>query len=325
MYLNNYTIQTLHELNENIFSFKVWTKKHQDQLKQTIDFLKKEADKVLEEGKKEYCKNYKEACKSLKEKDLKCVYIVKSPNDLKSLFKKLNDSFPHDPVWSDSMIINQASAFYDYFNSSPVTVNVVVRDKTDEKKKNPKLEISLIFIPEVGFFDRFKSGKTMTKTFDHRLWIEVDRALSLFHECTEFAEFARKRFHGGQIYIKDYNKNLLLVGNHHSVYVLAYEAIMLNKFKNLQAVQYLRDYRKQFEWKIIKDNTGVDLSKITEITPDVIKKLDTLKNIKLKDDYIMYSDLGTIQHMNKTKKDNFKTVKKLSEKLLKNIKIIGSV
>jgi len=83
------------------------------------------------------------------------------------------------------------------------------------------------------------------------------------------------------------------IGNHHNIMVIAYEAVVLNKFKNIKVFNRLREMRKMFEWKIIKDLSGIDLGTLTKIDKEITKKLLNIKSTKLDNEKVLLSKMNT--------------------------------
>ena len=317
VYLNKYALNTLNEsiiLYENIFSIKSWTNKHKKEIKQAIEIIKHGYEKEIQEGIETFKKNYKEDYEFIKKNNIPFLLIADTYKKFKNLFEKFKKF--------DKRFKNVNIFFlYKYIvRSGPSTI---VIDLQTSKKE---IKIPFIFIPERTFFEKMLLKGEMLGFFTHPLWFELEKTISIYHEACEFNSYAHKDFHMGSFYIK-HGGDFYRFGNHYSIMVLVKEAIILNKFKHLKAISVLREFRKKYEWRIIKAKTGVDLSTITKLTPELIKKIKKIKPEKFGDTeglFLDSRDLPKYSTIN-IKNNKFNKMKnKFSKfKIPENIKIIS--
>jgi len=319
-YINNASKNKI-LLTENIFNPLIYTKNLREEIKKAIDFIDKESKKLLNEGIEIYKKNYKDSFDKLKEYNIPIVPILESKKDILNYFEKINKQFPgvlpSDYKKLASEII-KAPAFY-FYEFSLIEENIGENSKTS-KEKEYRIHLLFIVIPEVSFFDRFflYQDKHMGGPFEHRLWIELDRSISKYHEIMEFHEYAKKEFRNGVFYIEN-DGNYTMIGNHNSIMVLAYEAVILNKYDHLKALKRLRNYRKFAEWKIIKEKTGVDFSDLKKITKEIQNKLLSAKSVKIGKENGLVLSSSDLAHIDLAARLHKKDLK--SRKIKKIIKI----
>ena len=151
-------------------------------------------------------------------------------------------------------------------------VESLKRDTTCKRAK------AFIIVPELSLIQRLFAP--IHSIFDKTSWYKLKRELILHHEIIEAEEYIENRTLNGQIYII-HGGGIFQVGNHFSLLVLAKEAVVMNKFKHLKAINALRAIRQKFEYPIIYKATGVNLNNITKLTPDIIKKLSKFKRSEI--------------------------------------------
>jgi len=314
MYLNDITYKKLEEsflLFENIFSIKAWTKEHEKDIKQASDVLRNESQKEIQKGIEIFKKNYKEDYEFIKFHNIPFFTVADTFEKFKKLytvFHKIDSKFSH---YSASEIYKELKKF------GPVTIVAEIDEKHSKKKFNKKdkiYDVPFIVIPEPSFFEKLFLKGDLLGYFMKPSWIELEKQISIYHESIEFNEYANKRFHLGNFYLKA-DGDFYKYGNHYSIFVLAKEAIVLNKFKHLAAAKVLRDYRKRYEWKIIKAKTGVDFSKLSKLTPEIVKKLEKVKPEKFGDEEGLFIDVRDLKKYSFSKiekpfKNNIQILKK---------------
>jgi len=319
MYLNNFALNILNEnviLYENIFSIKNWTKEHKNEIKQAIETIKRGYEKEIQEGVEAFKKNYKRDYEFIKKNNIPFLLIA----DTFQKFKKIFEKFQQFDNRFKKTNINMLYKYVASHGPATLVIDLQVSEKEEQYK------IPFIFIPEKTFFEKVLLKGEMLGFFTHPLWIELEKMISIYHEAVEFNSYAHKEFHLGAFYVK-HGGDFYRYGNHFSIFVLVKEAIILNKFKHLKAIKVLRDFRKKYEWRIIKAKTGVDLSTITKITPELMKKIKKINPEKFGDVEGLFLDSRELPYYGTV---NIKNKKMLGEikndfskfKIPENIKII---
>jgi len=317
LYLNNTTMQylnetshSINELFENIFSFKAWSSEHEKEIKKAITTVMQEESSLLASAKKAYKNNYKNDYKFLMSKKIPLFPIIYNYNEFKKFYEIIKE-------YSVSLEHINPKDFYDYcVNTGPATYII---DLDDDEDHDLKHKISFIVVPEKGFFGKIFGRGDLLSGFNRKSWLDLERHMSIFHELIELDEFANKRFHLGKFFVK-HNSNFYVHGYHNSIFVLAKEAIILNKFKNLEAVKVLRDYRKRAEWKIIKAKTGIDFGALKKLTPEIIKKLENTKPENFGDESGLFLSSQELKYHSTSKNEN--TKKEIFKKISKVVEII---
>ena len=324
-YLNNHAKNELKNnqqfLTENIFSIKAWSKEHKNEVKKANNEIKIDYEKKLNKTKETFKKNYKEDYEFIKFHNIPFIKIIDNYKDFKSLIEKIQ-------IDTEFSKINPRT-IYDYLASSgPCTIVFDIDDKKSSKHfkgKKEKFLIPFIFIPERTFFKKIFGKGDLLGFFQKAEWIELEKQLSIFHEVVEVEEFSQKRFLLGKFYVKQ-QSDFYSFGNHYSIFVLAKEAVVLNKFKHLEAIKVLRDWRLKYEWRIIKAKTGIDFSKLEKLTPEIAKKIMKIKPDIIGDTqglFLKASDLKYYKLDKKSSKFNSnKSIPKMLDKLIKQSKII---
>jgi len=292
-YLNENSIKYLDEsflILENIFSLKAWSEEHEKEIKQAIDTLKQETKKEINKGIEAFKKNYKEDYEFIKFHNIPFLLIADTFEKFKKLFDKLHKIDSKLSKVSAKEIYNELKKF------GPATIIADINEKNATKKfknSDKNYEIPFISIPEKSFFERILLKGDLLGFFTKPSWLELEKQISIYHESVEFNEFSNKRFHIGNFFVK-FEGDFYRYGHHYSIFVLAKEAIVLNKFKYLEAIKALREFRRKYEWRIIKAKTGIDFGKLTKLTPEIIKKLERIKPEKFGDEeglFLEFNDL----------------------------------
>jgi len=259
MYLNINGQKKLYELEESIFSIKSWNKEFQKKIKSTNSTLENLINKEIEEGKKEFKKNYKENYQLIKEYNLKLLPVLHTFHEYKSLMLKLAEV---EPVYKQFAKRSQYEALS---QMGPVFINLHIKEG---------FKYGIINIPERSFISKlFGNGIfILPGSFNRKDWIELEKNIALYHESVEWSEYAKKYIDKGNFFILS-KDNYYRVGQHNSIIVLAKEAVILNTHKDLPALKELRNFRKLYEWKIIKKKTGVDFSLLKSLDEKTTNKL----------------------------------------------------
>ncbi len=278
-------LQDLNEsilLMENIFDLQTYTKKHKEELQKAINELS-------EEAKKKYEKIYNYLMNKYpafyKEFDLQPIYIYDGRDkEILEIMTEIIKFKTKENITSKQVekLINLNAPF-------EISFDFDLKNK-ENKKEKLKGKIIFICVPINTFFNRLyrvNNYRYITSALlNHPLWSKIEYLIFLLHELIEAEEDTfenRTNHYTGKIFIEYKNKNYS-ISNHHSIIVLAKEAVVLNKYKHIKALQKLRELRYD-EWKVIKSLTGIDLSTLNHLDSRIIKKLLNIKKseIKLKD------------------------------------------
>ena len=246
------------------------------------------------------------------------VYDCKEQKKLIELFAYLlSKRFNEEVKVKDIIkIIKQSAPFQ-------ITININTIDTIDKNKKKISGKVVFIFVPENTIFNRLiriSVYKHITNSFlNHPKWSTIEELIFLIHELIEAEEDnieGRGNHPSGKIFVEIRNKNYS-ISNHHSIIVLAKEAIILNKYKHIKALKKLREAR-YLEWKAIKALTGVDLSTITHLDNKTIKKLLKIKlsDVKLKNEK---GEEEVVKHPKINYEDALKTPISKFKFIIKNI------
>ena len=289
-YLNINTLKKINEIQENIllyeniFDLSTYTKEHKEELKQAINEMTKLA---IEKYDKIFNYLYKKNKRFYEALNVDPIYVYDGSN------KKVLEIMTNAIKFSYDQNVNQKEVKKFIYESSPFEFSVdlsLQNKKTGEKIKG---KIVFVCVLENTFLNRLYRVKNYSyitsSLFNHPLWSKIEFLIFLLHELIEAEEEIidnRRQHYSGKIFLEYRNKNFS-IANHHSIIVLAKEAVILNKYKNIKALRKLREARYT-EWKTIKTLTGVDLSTLTELDNNTIKKLLKIKKskIQLKDETI---------------------------------------
>jgi hypothetical protein len=318
MYINELSqlkISQLNEFFENIFSFKAWSKEHEKEIEQATNYIQKMIQKEINDGITAFKKNYKDEYKFIEFHRIPFLLIADTEEKFKNFFKKLSEI---DKFFENFLKFGVYS-FLKNFGPSTIVLDVTEKDaakKFNANKPEKIYNIPFIFIPERNFFEKVLLKGDLLGFFTKPSWYRLEKAIATYHEAVEFNRYAHKDFHLGFFYVK-HKKDFYLYGNHFSIMVLLKEAVVLNKFKQLDAIKVLRDFRKKYEWRIIKAKTGIDFSTITKITPDIVKKLQKVKPETFGDVQGLFIDSKDLE--------KFKTASKTTSKTIQNLDIFQKI
>jgi len=280
-------------LNESFFDLDVYLK--QEDFNQAISFIKNENKKIISELEKEVKKaSSKKAQEYMKKSDINYLYIIEDLSQLKEFCQMTGVNYNH---WK------KESPFFTMLEFQP-----------DGYSKKDSVKVFAVNSPKITFLERFFSKRHISGSlFPHKLWKELEFYFFMYHELMEAKEeiniFNKKSTSNGNIGII-YNKKRYTVGNHNSLMVLAYEACILNKFSNFKLFQKFKNVRLT-EYNIIKEKTGVNLWTLKKITPEVRKKLNSVKDatLNLDDEKLrkkMNSDQDSIKKLIASKESPWK-------------------
>ena len=285
-YIKDINKLNLKELNEsmlileNIFDLQTYTKKNKAELNEAIRVLTKEAQNKYDRIYKGMYKKYK---KFYDELELDPIYIYSGSNDseILDLMVFLINLTSEEEI-TKGMLKKQIRQIAPF----EFAVNV---DLVNVEDKNDKLKgiVAFVVVPDNTFLNRWlfvNNYKYITSSIlNHPLWSKIEYLILLLHELIEAEESEidkRKNHYTGNMFLNFKNRNVQ-ISQHHSVIVLAKEAVILNRFKHIKALRALRELRYT-EWKAIKAETGVDLSTLTELDDKTIKKLLKMKKSIIK-------------------------------------------
>ena len=289
-----YKLNNVHKelilLNENIFSFKAWSDEHEKEIKDATQKIRAEKEKELNSIPEYLKKNFKKDYDFIKFHNLPLVKVLDNYSDFKELFLKIQKiSSTFDGIHSADL--------YEYLRlAGPASIFIDLDEKYANKKfdKNDKDSLKyykyfFINVPDKNLLNKLFSSGVFLGSFQKKSWVELEKELILYHEAVEISEFVQKRQKTGNYYIKS-GGSFHQIGNHNSIIVLAKEAVVLNKYKNLEAIKTLRDYRKMFEWKIIKEKTGIDFSTLKTLDKTTYNKLIKIKLEKFGNETGFFTD-----------------------------------
>jgi len=287
--------KSINIIQENIFNFKYYTKKTKEDFQKIYNFIDNLSKKELNQARDIFktdpsLKNQRKQFEKLNEllnKKLK----ISLPDPFIVLDEKINPKYYEIEKKFFNKVFGSFSSFLKRHFSSPHTIMFDVSYGNDEKKDKNRHNLLLFFVivPESNtikkFFQPFFS--MFVKFYDHTLIIKLLQRLALFHEIVEANEgihIETKKGNLNGIISINYKGKEYIVGNHMSLVVLAKEAYILNKlYKSHPVIAKFRAYREKFEWKVIKEETGYDFSKINKYDEALFNKL---RNIKVKDEKI---------------------------------------
>jgi len=261
-------IQNLSYLSESIFDFKLYfSDKYKKDLRSALKYIDQENKKLENKVRQLYKKNYSKSYKILKKyyPDIDFLNITENSDQIKKVFEKICDI-------EKDCTENEKKDFFNYIKyikNDPLTLVF-----EDIETIHGNITIILINIPEYTVFDRLINNKDFYfSIFDHNTYVEFKRKVFLYHELLEAKAFCEKDFNLGNFFIRS-NQNYYKVGNHYSIWVLIHEAILLNKLKHIKALNELRKFREEREWKIINALLGINLAKLDRLTPEIEKELN---------------------------------------------------
>ena len=287
MYLKNNinAIQSLNEstlLLENIFDFETYTKEKQAELKEAINQLGKIFEEKYVKIDQHLMKKYRDFYKFT---GLEPIYIITTLDNRTMEFVKMILEMEYDDVTTSDIkkVIKDGAPF-------ELSVNFEISVEEEKKTKNFKGKVVLIFVPENTLWNRLARIQTYRHItngiLNHPLWSEIEFLIFLLHETIEAEEsivYNRNNHHSGVLVLNSKDTDYQ-ISDHHSILVLAKEAIILNRYKNIKALKALREMR-YIEWKTIKSLTGIDFSTLTKLDKATERKLLNLKPSDFKDEY----------------------------------------
>jgi hypothetical protein len=321
LYLNENSVKKLYnnldyfELQENIFNLDNYTKKGKAELDEAINELSKIVEEKYQKLEKELRKKYKKFYETIGLEPLYIVYNCKEQRSLIELFAYLLSKKINEKVTSKDIvkIIKYSAPFQ-------ITIDLKL---TDENKKKISGKVVFIIVPENTIFNRLirvSVYRHITNSIlNHPKWSTIEELIFLIHELIEAEEDnleGRGNHPSGKIFVDFKGKNYA-ISNHHSIIVLAKEAVILNKYKHIKALKKLREAR-YLEWKAIKALTGVDLSILTHLDNKTIKKLLKIKlsDVKLKNEK---GEEEVVKHPKINYEDALKTPISKFKFIIKNI------
>jgi hypothetical protein len=315
IYLNKNSNYKLNLIEENIINPLNWIG-NDNEVIDAIKFLEKESKKLIKKAIKEFQKNYKKAYEILKKNKLKPIYLINNKEDIDKLIFILKEK-------NLAVLAQDIEQDKKEFLSSLATWFFPFNEINNLKDKSVLI---LINVPKVSWFKHFIKPVFLGNRLDLPSWIELERQIIIYHETLEAYYFSKKEFKNGQFYFKK-GGNYIQIGNHYNILVIAHEAIVLNKFKNNKVLNRLRQLRQNFEWKIIKKLSNIDLNTVTKIDKELERKLLNIKAVKLdnKSALLLSLDKNNLSIQKNSKKlnknnsiGNLKNLT-LKEKNLKNL------
>ena len=347
IYQNSVIINEAIELQENIFDFSNYTKKNKTELKEAINALSKIAEEKYIKVHNKLYKKYKDFYDYSGIPPVIIIFDCSKQKEAINLLTYLISSMQREEIKS-----SEVKKFIKYYSPMELTLDAEI-----EKDKNEtlKAKFAFVIVPKNTLWNRLIGvrvyGFLTNSLLNHPLWSQIEELIFLIHELIEAEEDiveGRGNHPTGEIYVKEKNENIA-ISSHHSVIVLAKEAIVLNKYKHIKALRKLREMR-YLEWKAIKAITGVDLSTLTKLDKQTEKKLLKMKLSEIKEkengkivtkkrptedlDKVLNTDIkgfksnieNLVKKFNKNISFNKSFVKSFDilKKKLKNIKIISS-
>jgi len=303
-YLNENSLlkssQVLKSIEESVFSFSIWfgdkKKVYEEVIKETKKLYKAEIKKAEDMLRKKY-----------KYKFFKPVYEIKTPEEVEKMINFINEYCAEDD--------------YLKFKEEHPDQNVVCADKRTvyrimpftlsiKVKKDKETVVSHFVFIETPTILKLLIRKMpvynqLASIFSHPLELQAISEIINLHEASEAVEGTYLKFnqakHNGMITITHANQ-MMVVGNHYTLSVLAKEAVTLNNYYDrAPALKKLRKLRVMFEWRVIKYYTGLDFSTIKKWDEALFKKIRNIKPQKIKE---LEKTLGKINNIPDSEKHN---------------------